>query len=207
MPALRRAGAEGQARRAVAGCRGGRGVVFTANIEFPEWGAVPGDEKLAGTVFDVSQTDGPPLPSLGVDELSGGVGRFDDLVETVRRACPYPVSFEPIDDGSKGFFSRAEPKRVAVKEGMSQAQTLKTLLHETAHALLHDSVPGEAGAGLDRAARHFPGARRADPGGRAAAGRSRPPRGRRARRRRPRPPPDRRPRGARPPAPMGRGTV
>lgn len=88
------------------------------------------------TVFDVSQTDGEPLPSLGVDELTGSVDRYTDFRIALEKISPVPIGFESIESGAKGYYSNAE-KRIAVQKGMSEVQTLKTLIHEISHAKLH----------------------------------------------------------------------
>lgn len=88
-------------------------------------------------VFDVSQTEGRELPSLGVDELTGDVPNYDAMFSAVEAISPVPVEFRPAS-AAKGCFNYLE-RKIYVNEGMSQVQTLKTLIHETAHALLHDS--------------------------------------------------------------------
>lgn len=88
-------------------------------------------------VFDVSQTEGRELPSLGVDELKGHVPNYDSMFSAVEAISPVPVEFRPTS-AAKGCFNHLE-RKIYVNEGMSQVQTLKTLIHETAHALLHDS--------------------------------------------------------------------
>ena len=86
-------------------------------------------------VFDLSQTEGKELPSLGVDELTGDVEGFDSIFHAVESLCPVPIHFrEP--QVSKGCYNHLE-QCIYVNEGMSQVQTLKTLIHETAHAKLH----------------------------------------------------------------------
>lgn len=108
----------------------------------------------AATVFDVSQTEGKDLPSIAVDELRGGVGDFDAIMAAVEKVGGYPVEFETIRSGAKGYFSHADPKRIVIQEGMSQAQTLKTALHELAHSVMHDpDSPTEGGARPDRGTR------------------------------------------------------
>ena len=72
-----------------------------------------------GTVFDVSQTEGRELPSLGVDELRGDVEGYEAVMGAIRKASRYPIVFEGIEGGAKGYFSRAEPKRIVIQEGMS----------------------------------------------------------------------------------------
>ena len=89
------------------------------------------------SVFDVSQTEGKELPTIGVDELTGDVEQYADFFKAVALASPAPVGFEKIESGAKGYYSQAE-KRIAINEGMSELQNLKTLIHEIAHAKLHD---------------------------------------------------------------------
>ena len=89
------------------------------------------------SVFDVSQTEGKELPTIGVDELTGDVEQYADFFKAVTQASPAPVGFEKIGNGTKGYYSQAE-KRIAINEGMSELQNLKTLIHEIAHAKLHD---------------------------------------------------------------------
>lgn len=100
------------------------------------------------TVFDVSQTDGRELPTLGVDELEGGVAGYEAAMRAVSEVSKYPIVFEDVPNGAKGFFSRSEPKRIVIQEGMSQAQTLKTAVHELAHSVMHDFDSGEGGPAL-----------------------------------------------------------
>jgi|GEM_PF-1164597 len=89
------------------------------------------------TVYDVSQTEGEPLPQLGVSELTGSVEQYKDFYAAVEKVSPVPVDFEKIPTGAKGYFS-IEEKRIAINEGMSELQNLKTLIHEIAHARIHD---------------------------------------------------------------------
>lgn len=93
------------------------------------------------TVFDVSQTEGRDLPSMGVDELQGDVGEFETVMDAIGKISKYPISFKEISGGAKGFFSHADPKRIVIQEGMPQAQTLKTAVHELAHSVMHDFEP------------------------------------------------------------------
>lgn len=88
------------------------------------------------SVFDVSQTDGKELPTIGVNELTGDVEKFDALFEALKRTCPVPIGFENIQNGAKGYYHRLE-NRIAIQEGMSQLQTIKTAIHEMAHQKLH----------------------------------------------------------------------
>ena len=86
-------------------------------------------------VFDVSQTEGRELPSLGVGELSGEVEHYERIFAAVEALSPVPVEYRPAQK-SKGCYNHLEEK-IYLNQGMSQVQTLKTLIHETAHALLH----------------------------------------------------------------------
>lgn len=89
------------------------------------------------SVFDVSQTEGRELPTIGVDELTGSVEKYNDYFKAITQASPVPVGFEKIEGGAHGYY-HLEEKRIAVNEGMSELQNLKTLIHEIAHAKLHD---------------------------------------------------------------------
>ena len=89
------------------------------------------------SVFDVSQTEGRELPDIAVDELTGDVDRFKDFFAALEQASPVPVGFEKIEGGAHGYY-HLEEKRIAIDEGMSDLQTLKTAIHEIAHAKLHD---------------------------------------------------------------------
>ena len=103
-----------------------------------------------GHVFDVSQTDGEPLPTI-VDEVAGDVERYDSILDAVRAVSAYPVEFvSDLPEGTNGFFRRGE--LVAIREGMPQGQTVKTALHELAHSRLHDGDPMAEGM-PDRAMR------------------------------------------------------
>lgn len=90
----------------------------------------------AVNVFDVSQTDGEEVPTFTVDELTGEVKGFDSLIQKLTDMSDSEVVFEEITSGAKGFYSLAD-KKVHVKEGMSEVQTVKTLIHEIAHSKLH----------------------------------------------------------------------
>ena len=93
-------------------------------------------------VFDVSQTEGKELPTIGVDELDGSVKDYASLIEALKKTCPVPIGFENIRSGAKGYFHTVE-NRIAIQEGMSEVQTVKTLIHEMAHQKLHSLHPGE----------------------------------------------------------------
>lgn len=91
-------------------------------------------------VFDVSQTDGKPLPTIGINELAGDVAQYEMFFEALKKACPVPIGFEQIDGGAKGYFHTVE-NRIAIQEGMSQVQTIKTAIHEMTHQKLHSIDP------------------------------------------------------------------
>lgn len=88
-------------------------------------------------VYDVSQTEGKELPTLGTNELLGNVENCKNLFAALEKASPVPIAFEQIAGGAHGYY-HLEDKRIALDEGMSELQTLKTAIHEIAHAKLHD---------------------------------------------------------------------
>lgn len=88
------------------------------------------------TVFDVSQTDGKPLPQLASD-LSGNVQNYEVFMEALRRTSPVPIDFKPLQDGSDGFFS-LDSQSITIREGMSEVQTVSAVVHEIAHSKLHN---------------------------------------------------------------------
>ena len=102
------------------------------------------------SVFDVSQTEGEPLPSIGVEELTGSVERYGEFFKALEQTSPVPIGFEDIPGGSHGYYHLTE-KRIAIQEGMSELQTLKTAIHEIAHSKLH-AIDPEAPA-IDQADR------------------------------------------------------
>ena len=106
----------------------GKPVKETVEVEYPAF--------RGATVFDVSQTEGKELPSLGVDELSGKVDGYSRLLTALKDICPVPIGFEQIGSGAKGYYHTTE-QRIALQEGMSEMQTVKTLIHEMAHQRLH----------------------------------------------------------------------
>lgn len=91
----------------------------------------------AVSVFDVSQTDGKPIPELEAQELLSTVEGYEDFVQALMNVAPVPIGFEDIPGDSKGYF-HTEEKRIAVQENMSESQTLKTIVHEVAHSMLHN---------------------------------------------------------------------
>ena len=107
----------------------GKTVMDEQEITVPDYRVV--------SVYDVSQTEGKELPEAHVDMLSGDVEQFQDLQAALERSSPYAISIEPILDGAKGRCFYLE-QRIAVNEGMSELQTLKTAIHEVAHARLYE---------------------------------------------------------------------
>ena len=105
------------------------------------------------SVFDVSQTDGKELPDIIVDELTGSVENYAAFFEALKQESPVPITFEDIPSGAKGYFSHVE-NRIAIQEGMSEIQTIKTAIHEIAHAKLHAVDPEKEVASEDRKDRH-----------------------------------------------------
>ena len=95
------------------------------------------------TVFDVSQTTGEPIPEFEVSELEGDVLIYHDFMESLKMVAPVPIRFIEIDGEAKGFYQLVD-KYIAIQPGMSEAQTMKTAVHETAHAVLHDRDQMEA---------------------------------------------------------------
>lgn len=89
------------------------------------------------TVFDVSQTSGKEIPTLGTDELKFSVEDFEDFMKAMERVAPVPIEYMDISSGAKGYFSPSEQK-IAIRKDMGESQTVKTAVHETAHSLLHD---------------------------------------------------------------------
>lgn len=121
-----------------------------------EQAAAESDEKVTEilgfkvvTVFDVSATEGKELPSIGVEELTGEVKNYRKIFDALVSISPVPICFEDIEGGAKGYYNDAE-KRIAIKEGMSEAQTVKTLLHEISHSVYHSKEALEQHDPLDR---------------------------------------------------------
>lgn len=88
------------------------------------------------TVFDVSQTEGKELPTFGASELTGSVEHYGDLLAVLTETSPVPVIFDEIQGGTKGYYSTAS-NEIHVQTGMSELQTIKTLIHEISHASIH----------------------------------------------------------------------
>lgn len=94
-------------------------------------------------VFDISQTEGEPLPTLGVDELNGNVDQYDVFMKAIRKVSPVPIRFDEIEGGAHGYYHNVD-KEIVIQKGMSELQTMKTAIHEVAHAKLHDRDMMEA---------------------------------------------------------------
>ena len=122
--------------------RDGMPVVEEVEIKIPAFRVV--------TVFDYSQTDGKELPGLGVSELQGNVERYRDFMEALARVSPVPIRYEGMEGDRKGYFIDLNHP-IAIKEGMGEAQTAKTGVHEVAHAKLHaKEIEQETGIAKDR---------------------------------------------------------
>ena len=109
--------------------RDGKPVTEEKEITIPSYKVV--------SVFDVSQTEGKELPDIAVDALTGDVEQYSDFFAALEKTSPVPIGFEKIEGGAHGYY-HLEDKRIALDEGMSELQTLKTAIHEIAHAKLHD---------------------------------------------------------------------
>ena len=106
----------------------GKAVMEEKEIEIPMFRPVK--------VFDVSQTDGKPLPELA-SSLSGNVQNYEVFMEALRRSAPVPIEFEPMADNMDGYFS-SDQQRIAIRDGMSEVQTVSAAVHEVAHSKLHN---------------------------------------------------------------------
>ena len=109
--------------------RDGKPVTEEKEITIPAYKVV--------SVFDVSQTEGKELPDIAVDALTGDVEQYSDFFAALEKTSPVPIGFEKIEGGAHGYY-HLEDKRIALDEGMSELQTLKTAIHEIVHAKLHD---------------------------------------------------------------------
>lgn len=106
----------------------GNAVIEEKEIKIPMFKPV--------AVFDISQTDGPPLPTLA-ENLTGDVQNYDVFMEAVRRSSPVPISFEPMEANTDGYFN-LDRQEIHLREGMSEVQTVCAAIHEIAHAVLHN---------------------------------------------------------------------
>ena len=91
----------------------------------------------AVTVFDIAQTSGEPIQTLALELLTAAVQDFDSFMQAIQKISPVPIRFDEIDGNANGYYHNAD-KEIVIKKGLSESQTLKTAIHETAHAKLHD---------------------------------------------------------------------
>ena len=91
----------------------------------------------AVTVFDIAQTSGDPIQTLAPELLTAAVQDFDSFMQAIQKISPVPIRFDEIDGNANGYYHNAD-KEIVIKKGLSESQTLKTAIHETAHAKLHD---------------------------------------------------------------------
>ena len=91
----------------------------------------------AVTVFDIAQTTGEPIQTLAPELLTAAVQNFDSFMQAIQKISPVPIRFDEIDGNANGYYHNAD-KEIVIKKGLSESQTLKTAIHETAHAKLHD---------------------------------------------------------------------
>ena len=106
----------------------GKPIMEEVEVTIPAFRAV--------SVFDVSQTDGRELPELAVSELSADVEGYQNFMKALEMVSPVPIGYEDISGEAKGYY-HTEEQRVAIQRGMSESQTVKTAIHEVAHAKLH----------------------------------------------------------------------
>ena len=91
----------------------------------------------AVTVFDIAQTSGEPIQTLAPELLTAAVQDFDSFMQAIQKISPVPIRFDEIDGNANGYYHNAD-KEIVIKKGLSESQTLKTAIHETVHAKLHD---------------------------------------------------------------------
>ena len=138
--------------------KGEKGIKVIAPTPFKKTVEEDGEEKVivvprykVVSTYDISQTEGKPLPSIATP-LTGNMERYDDFMAALAQVSPVPIGFEDISGSAYGYYSPME-KRIAVREGLSEQQTLKTLVHEISHAKLHDvglSKPKDERPQIDR---------------------------------------------------------
>ncbi len=112
----------------------GKPVMETQEITIPAYKVV--------SVFDVSQTEGKELPALSVSELTGDVEQYQDFFAALERTSPFAMGFEVLSGGAKGR-CYYEENRIAINEGMSELQNIKSAIHEISHATMHDIDPDD----------------------------------------------------------------
>lgn len=123
--------------------KGEKGIKVIAPTPFKKTIEEDGEEKVivvprykVVSTYDISQTEGKPLPEI-VSTLTGSADSYGDFIAALEQVSPVPIAFEDISGSAYGYYSPLE-KRIAVREGLSEQQTLKTLIHEISHAKLHD---------------------------------------------------------------------
>ena len=107
----------------------------TFGNEYSETETIEGTKFRIAYVFDVSQTSGKPLPEI-VHKLDGSFENYDAMYQAIEKLSPVPIRFADISSGANGYYSHAD-KEIVLQQGMSQTQTIKTMIHEVAHAKLH----------------------------------------------------------------------
>lgn len=138
--------------------KGEKGIKVIAPTPFKKTVEEDGEEKVivvprykVVSTYDISQTEGKPLPEIA-STLTGSVDSYGDFIAALEQVSPVPIAFEDISGSAYGYYSPLE-KRIAVREGMSEQQTLKTLIHEVSHAKLHDfdlKAPPDERPDIDR---------------------------------------------------------
>ena len=108
----------------------GKVIIEEVEVKIPMYKVV--------SVFDVSQTEGSPLPTL-VHSLTGSVGQYEFFLEALKRSSPVPIAFENMNPSTDGYFSEKD-QRIAIRSGMGEAQTVCAAIHEITHAKLHNYV-------------------------------------------------------------------
>ena len=114
-----------------------RPIMGTDGKPKTEKGEVTVPHFKAVTVFDIAQTSGEPIQTLAPELLTAAVQDFDSFMQAIQKISPVPIRFDEIDGNANGYYHNAD-KEIVIKKGLSESQTLKTAIHETAHAKLHD---------------------------------------------------------------------
>jgi hypothetical protein len=123
--------------------KGERGIRILAPVSFRNKDPFTGEESMKigfrmTTVFDVSQTEGKPLPEFEIPRLREEIENYEEVMKVLRLVSPVPVEFQAMSPMIHGFYSREE-KKIVLNEALPESQTVKTLIHEIAHAMVHDS--------------------------------------------------------------------
>ncbi|MBR2760901.1 MAG: ImmA/IrrE family metallo-endopeptidase [Solobacterium sp.] len=123
--------------------KGERGIRILAPVGYRNKDPFTGEESMKigfrmTTVFDISQTEGKPLPSFEIPRLRENIDDFEEVMKVLRLVSPVPVVFLRLNPSVHGYYSRRE-KKIVLNETMGESQTVKTLIHEIAHALVHDN--------------------------------------------------------------------